>query len=366
VVGDFPAAVGGVITLEADTQYFLVDDIVTSNRFIAAPNTLISAASSNLIAFEYTGTDAFFTVGDFRFTAQSINLTTTTGKLFDLNGSGSARLSIRNCILVGGQISTISNPDLVVLRSVSMAGSSGIEFVGATATALVVDGFLSNIATGAVFDLGTTVFNAVQVENALDTSPAGVVVISGLPNNGNLTTESTGSVRAIDVEGDATPISGLSPDDARWEFALNNKIRDTRRDAIINTQGNALQTTFIAQATPVKVNAVWTSQRLSGFSFDSSGTVTQEMIKGITTPITFSVTAIKASGGASVYTFFMAVDGVPVSATATPVSIDSSTLTNITLIWQQVIEPTQTLELWVQSESGTTSVIVESSIIRVN
>ncbi len=106
-ISDFPDPVSGVISLVADTDYLMVDDISTTNRFVVSnPNTL-RAASSQMVTLEYTGVGDMFTGTDPSFKVFNVTVSAPNGNVFNTtapSGFGIIQMvesNIRDCQTIG-------------------------------------------------------------------------------------------------------------------------------------------------------------------------------------------------------------------------------------------------------------------------
>ena len=360
---DLPTPAAGKIQLLGDTEYLLTNDITLSDTLVSGEKTLVKAASSNLITLTYTGTGNALEVGAVRFNIRCIKVTALSGTVFDVVGA--TEFAVRQCRFIGGAIGNVADTSAFFIRGAEFTGTSGLTFSGTTNTLASIKDIVSNISSGVVFDLGSVVFNTFIISSLSDVSPGATTLLSGLTGSGNIIAGSIGYMASVFHFGASVPLAGIAPEDDRWIFTLNNKVIDTVREATISVQGNALETAISASNTPVKANAVWTEEKVSGYTSDSTGTVTQSLSKGLIAPITISVSALAASGTNVQYTFYIAINGAPVTATAIPIALSSANLSSATLIWQQQLDPSDTIELWAENNDSAVNVIVDHAIIRI-
>ena len=59
------------------------------------------------------------------------------------------------------------------------------------------------------------------------------------------------------ASGAGSLLDGITVDDEKWQFDLNDDIADSRPDALMSMQGNATVTTIAVAGTPVKVAGTW-------------------------------------------------------------------------------------------------------------
>lgn len=363
---DFPAVEAGAIPLEDNFEYRITNDVTITDPLRAGINNVISANAASLVTLTYTGTGDMLILGSSSMSIKEITLSSPSAQCMAMAGLGTGLISLENVSVKANKIGTFNSPFIVSFRTVDLTAAEGVTFLGASMLLFLADHFLTKIDTGEVFDLGSVVACFISVSQCIDNSLPGVTFISGLPNSGNVEINGTAKLLEVVLQGGATTLSGISPDDQRWIFLANNLVRDTKRDALISVQGNALETTISVINTPVKVNAVWVEERVSGYTTDATGTITQDLFKDITAPITATVSAFSASGSNVAYTFYVAINSSVVTATAHPISLSSANVVSTTLVWDQVLSPGDTVEIFVENNDNTINAIIDTAVIRVN
>jgi len=211
------------------------------------------------------------------------------------------------------------------------------------------------------------VLESCDVKNVFVTVTGGVTFLSGLINSGNLSATGKGTFGDVDLAGGGATLNNIDPDDARWVFAANNTVRSTIRDAIVSVQGNALETVIASEATPVKANAVFTVGRSSGFTGDTTGRITYDLITDIVVPISASLTVLKASGGTARVVACVSVNGAAVAQSCIGADCSSSTSGNITLTWQSDLSQTNFVEVFLENPTGegTVNNVLVDAVLRV-
>ena len=82
-IADLPTAVGGVITLAAETLYVQADDVAFStSRLVLGVNTVYSGLDSLVVTASYTGTLPFFTFTNISGSVKNIRITHPNSRLF--------------------------------------------------------------------------------------------------------------------------------------------------------------------------------------------------------------------------------------------------------------------------------------------
>ncbi len=251
---DFPDPIAGVITLEEDTQYFLVNDIdLGTNRIVFQNRSILTGAESLIITITYSGTGDMFTMSD---TANRVNMLTIScpaGRVFNWSDTtGTALLVIADCsipspdrvgIFTGFRVGPSASIIRVSNTAVTAVQTSGIEFAGDYLSFLWEVSFFT-ILNGDCFKWGTT-----QFENFATTSSFFILIgpgtsfISGLPDSGNIITGGLAQISSCRVTGLGTPLTGgISRNDPRTEFFNNNFIADSRTIGAMGLSGNVVNT----------------------------------------------------------------------------------------------------------------------------
>ena len=140
---DFPAPVGGVITLTTG-KYIIENNLTFSERFVIPPSTIVTIEvnDSHNITMTYTGSDTLFTATDLERLAidkYKIAITGDNAKVFDLM-NGALSLANGRIDFTGENSSLGSHTDgsVVSFRSGTLNGfTSGMSFIDCTAISCV-------------------------------------------------------------------------------------------------------------------------------------------------------------------------------------------------------------------------------------
>ena len=365
-VADFPAAVGGVITLADDTEYLLVNDVSTSNRFVLGSKNSIRSGSLTLTELEYTGVDNMFTGTNTQLKIFGMDLSCPNGSLFDIDGAGTVFQLVETNIDCdsGGVIDGVS---LVRMNGVSWSSitTSGVSFAGTINSMLVEEQVILDL-NGIFLDLASAVFTNIILDRVVvQNSQAGSFLVSGLIDSGNIAVGGFGSVSLNRFSGDGDPLENISPDNIRWGFAANNLISDTSPGALVSVSGNATVTTITTQNVPVKVAATWTVNSESWFSGDTTGRITYEGESPYRGAITFSCSIIATSGGLIGCVMYVAINGSVVAVTGKAGTVSAAASASITGIWDAEFQPGDYVEVWVANPDNTTNYVMSQGILRV-
>lgn len=368
-LSDFPAPVGGVITLEPLTKYQIVNDITTPDRFVMQNRTVLYGDSTSLSLLTYTGSDTMFTWVDSTVDFGDLRVTAPLATIFSGNSAGNPsaafimqRVSFEVCESIGiiGDTFAIRWTDIAFF-DVSI---SGFMFTGSQGFILIEASFISQDA-GVVLDFGTSTFNGFTFINSVITTTGSVIVLSGLTNSGNVNAGGIGTIVNNRFQGNLT-VNDIGPDDANWQFSLNDTIPDTRPDTLLSMQGNITDTVITVSGTPVLVAGLWAVETTSQMTGDTSGKTTYNSGKGAKLPLTASVTIEPVSGGTQDLGIFIAINGAPVDNSKRVTSTSAGNPVTLDAHWQDILVDGDFVEVFVSNESGTTNLLVSSAILRIN
>lgn len=367
---DFPDPVGGVITLANNTDYVVVNDITTTNRFAVGTSTVLRAASSQLIQLTYTGSGDMFSGANPSFKIRDITVSCPSGNLFNVTSASPSsiiqliEMNVQECQTLG----TISGAFIVRLTNVAFEDivAGGFTFADANLY-FSMNTILAFIQTGTLFDFGTSTFRSMSISNGvIEATGSGVAFISGLASSGNIDVGGLATVTNNKTFGVDTQLSGITSKDDRWQFTGNNNIADTIDDGLVYTVGNALETVIAATGTPVKTNAVFTTEDVSRFTHDGTGRLTYVGTSGARLPIDVTASAIGASGGDKQATMYIAINGSVVAATAIQETINSAKAGSFAAVWQYEFATNDYVEIWFENNQDTTNIVVQSAVLRIN
>ena len=372
VLADLPSAVAGAITLLANTEYQLIQDInIAANRIVMGDNCILAGLDQGLTSLTYSGTSDMITSADKTCTVKNLTLscvnarafkiTDTSAKTFNLNS-----VTIATCNKIGLFTSTASTYLLQNFNSLITA-ADGMAFAG------VFDRFAHtystvNITAGSVYDLGTASFKSFLSDSIVSTLASNSFFVKGAASSANIATGQLGSVKSPFLLGGAASaaLSNVLPTDKSWEFTGGNTIADTRTSSLATLQGNSAATVIATAGTPVLIAGVWVAGVSSQMTATTSGRITYNGSKGITATIAGQVSIEPVSG--SVINLFvqLALNGTVVAASKVTGNATSGKKTSITLSYAQALVSTDYIELYVSNVDSTVNLLVSSAILRAS
>lgn len=370
---DFPAPAAGVITLTDNTNYIIAANVSTSNRFILGENNAITANNIFSPVLTYTGTGAMFTGVDVNFSLSSASFNCPSATFFDLSAPTDAfirvnieSITVLNCLKAG----IADNLRVLDITNIGFFNSDdGITILGATQWLLFSITKLAIVSTSATYigiDFGTSIQNTLEMTSLFLVAPAGGIGIKGLPNSGNITADHLATCLAGTINGGLTPLSGISKDDIRWSFLKNTGISNTLIDALMEFNLNTSETVIATVDTPVIVNAVWVLQDSSKFETTTSGRATYKAEQDSHLPVDISIGVIAAGGGANDITIYLSLNGTVITNTGRTIEVSGSSPRTLSIPWQLDLTKDDYLEVFIENNTGTTNLIVEHCILRVN
>lgn len=367
---DLPAPSAGVITLSANTVYLISDNVdLGTDRLQFSDGVTLRGVDSINHTLTYTGTGDMFTFPDVtarveRLTincanGRMINFTTTSTKIFRMNDCtiGSCdRLGLMDGTDAIARFTNVS-PGAITTDGLSFTGTWRSFFYEVSAT---------TINGGSLFNLGTATFDSFYCDTVLATVNAGATLIAGAAGSANINAGGVGSVILNRTSGTGTLLSGISVDDARWEFLGNDDIADTRPDGLLSMQGNTTETTILTAGTPVLIAGTWVEERTSQMSGSAAGRLTYDGGKDATLPYTTSVSIEPVSGGTINVSAQVAVNGTVVANSKRTSSASNGNPTSITVPWQGVLSTNDYVEVFITNEDSTANLLVASAVFRIN
>lgn len=376
---DFPTQDATTITLEASTPYIGTGSFTTSKQFIAQDGSSFLGRSVDAHVVTFTGSGAMFSGVDVGFTIKNVALMPGTGnQIFDFSETvGGTKKFISN--LVEDREGALKWGTFEKLQLVEIFNSSnlpttsigdGIEVKGAT-TLVSIDrfGLFSTSAGFKGIDLGTSVVTIPEISNLFMIAPAGAFGISGLASSGNIPVGSLAMIQNSEFLGGMTDLENITTKDIRYRFSDNNPTPDTVEDALLSFNGNISATTIGVgdgdNGNPKLLTAIWKCIDQSFFTCSTAGRATFIGERGIRIPIDVVVGLISSGGGAIDVTVYLAKNGSVITDSATTASISGSNQAFVMIPWQDDMIKDAFYEVFVENNTNTTDIIVESGKLRL-
>lgn len=364
---DFPTPSSGTITLAVNTEYFLTADVdVGTDRFILGDNSNIRAQSSGLATLTYTGTGDMLTGVGVSSKVSQIRIDCPNGKLLNIDGGGTGIFQMLNMTIgIVDDLGTIKDLAGTQLFSILFASitTNGLLFTGSH-KAFLASNILVTINGGTLLNLGIATFDAFSFTTSFPTVAVGATMVSGAASSANINTGGFGTVENVIMEGAGTALTGITIDDAQWQFSLNNTIADTRPDALLSF--NTPTTTTAAVNTPTLIAGTWTLETSSQFTTTAAGRATYNGVKNAQLPVSIGSTIEAVSGTNKDITLYLALNGVVISNSRSTNRVSSNDPKNTSIMWQLTLTPGDFIEVFIENNTDGIGLTINKASIRVN
>jgi hypothetical protein len=367
-IADLPTAVGGVITLAANTFYVQADDVAFStSRLVLGVNTVYSGLDSLVVTASYTGTLPFFTITNASGSVKDIRVTHPNSPLFSFSDSGTNVLRVSDVAYTGASIGTFGgNGSSARFTNFSGSTTSNGMLLAGNWKAFLFQPALSSIAAGTFIDLGTATFDSISVTETTLDYPAGAFYISGEPNSGNMNAGGLATISKSRLTGSGTPLEQITPDDAQFTFSANDSIRDSRSDGLLYIQGNTVASTIASANTPVLAAGTWTVGPTGQFTGTTGGRLTYIGGKDARLPVTFSVSIAPTLSTGIAMSIYIAINGTIEAGSRRQGTGSAGLPTSVTMPWQHTFSTNDYVEVFVENNTNATDILLSSGVARVN
>jgi len=359
---DFPTAIGGVITLLDDTEYFVAQDISTANRFVLGSNTVVSGADRIITNLTYTGVGNMFSSVDNSNKVRDLTILFPSGSLLDVSGTGVETFKLLSCIATGATLGTIEGMyEFASDTSDLNVSTDGFTFIGNNSR-IFVDKNNGIITAGTLVDLGVSTTSDFTFTNSLGTLSAGATFLEGAADSANINTGGNAVVSNVVAIGSGTALVGVTPDDALWEFVNNSSIPDSHNAVVSHNAGTTI--TIATQNVPVLLGATWTSTELSRFTATAAGRFTY-IGKGAHVNIDASIIA-EMTGGTDDCTFYIYKNGSALADSSLLIEIKDGAPRVVPMLWGLDMETDDYFEIFAENNDGTTNITIVHAILRMS
>lgn len=365
-ISDFPAAVGGVITLADDTEYAIRNDIVTSNRFVTGNNCVLTGSDNIVVKLSYTGAATMFTSVNKSWTVKDLTLNCPIGTLLDFDGTTAEILQIKSCVINADILGNLDNFLGVHFDDTQLnITTDGVQF-GGTNGVILLEANLTTISNGTLYNLNTATFNAFSIVDAFVTINGTSVFLDGATGSANISAGGLGSVVNCRFFGTGTPVTGISVSDLAWEFRLNNRLQESESIALASQVGNAVATVIAVAGTPVKLAGSWNDEHSPRFTIDATGRLTYDAENPLHVDISMSFSGAPVSGTNKTIRFLVALNGTPITNSGAKAIMSNGADTRVTVNWHLTMNQGDYIEAFVANDSDTVNMLITDAVLRAS
>lgn len=260
---DFPAAVSGVITLEANKTYFITGTVdLTGDRLVASQNTTIIGGSSENCILVSTGLSSSTALLSSAWSIPMRSITITHGTAINLDATGNAGQAIdwfgvnfTGCATVG-LVKSYSN---FIMTDCALLSSANMTFDGSMGTVGFDQCLFSGIAGQTILNFPSTLtitrrirviyssFVAFGGATAINVSTSAVIPVESY------------ILDTINFSGGATYTAGVQYNDNKALFINCKGVINTAEIGQMYFNGNATQNPIAAQSAFEKIEGTTTA-----------------------------------------------------------------------------------------------------------
>ena len=364
-LSDFPAAVSGVITLEANKNYKLINDITTPSRFVMADQSSIEGDGVFGLTLTYTGTGVMLSSVDSSVSLPALRVDCPSGTLFGISNPvalDSAVVFTSFVVVSANSLGTISDVSSLVGDAFGVLSTANGFTFGGSNTFCHMTAFSIVLTSGTALNLGTSTWSAFNIANGMIHGSG--VFLSGLASSGNIKSGGSGIISGMSFGAGITPVSTISPDDDYWWFALNAGIRDTHPGGYLHMQGNSTNSVISSVGVAVLVAGSWTVGEASQATATTAGRMTYSGAKDADMGINATLTMEPASGGSQLLSFYIAINGSTVAGSKRSATLSAAG--SVSGVWDYNFTAGDYVEIFVANDSATNDILVSSAIMRVH
>jgi len=359
-LSNFPAPVGGVITLAANTKYIVTTAIdLGVNEIAYSANSDIQGFNSSIASLTSSTTGFLLTANQVALRVGNLTLACPNGTLFNHTGTVTAAVIIRAVVAFNyTNVAQFTNTHSGVVESASFIGGvNGFVFTGTGTGNIVFQFFRLTGFSGTGFDLGTAVFDTFALIELILSGLGGSTTLSIAASSANVTTR--GSVVGCTFNGAGTALSGGTVFDLKWIYKGNFGLQDSSSD-IWDVLTSPETVTIATQSVYVAINGGnWAATVDNRFSATTAGLITYNGLETIVFKITAASTVEKVGGGGDKICTKIALNGtvdddtIACTDNTSPTGVLSQALFTLTT--------GNTIQLFVGNEGSTSNIIVSES-----
>lgn len=248
-VGDLPAPVSGVITLESNTAYFISGTVVITPNVINADNPGVAILGFNRAAdalvTDFAGPLISSADNNLPLSAFTLTNLNASGTLLNLTNTGTNvvildKMFFSTCASIG----TINNYKNIVFDNCGITAPApigGIVFSGSNWEEILVRDSLFENWTGTLLDLGTCVSDYIEILGVRFKGSASDKAVDGLVSAGNIGT--LGLVSASLFDGMTDPLGNIDHADMGWFLTQTVGVQESSFIGYASMVNNATATT---------------------------------------------------------------------------------------------------------------------------
>lgn len=356
---DFPTAVAGVITLAAGTTYE-VNGTITLTSKINLNGCYLIGKDANNDKLIYTPSSGELFTGTKGGSIKNLTLVaaTTGAKLFNVDMGATETLLVRDAIIANCKdVGLVKGGYIVFFSVINYSGNTtGITYE--TNTNLLIDNTAWFSTNGGIFEKMVGTFAVIEKLGGFSQPMSGLSAIA-LDVSGIVSITDAGNLKNTAFLGTGTKVNGTFS--TKWE--VESPGLATEKDDV--AAGNLYITstassTFSFLNTPVKISGTTTAASLFRVTSPANNRLAYSGSKGRRFQILCSLTCSQASSNRE-YSFFVYKNGVQMPESRQKIKlVNASDQVSVTISCTAFLNTSDYIEIWVEANTSTTSLSVET------
>ena len=356
---DLPAPVAGVITLAAGTTYEVNGTIVLTSK-INLNGCYLVGMDANNDKLIYTPASGELFTGTKGGTIKTLTLVAaaTGAKLFNVDLGATENLLVRDAIIANCKEVGLVKGGYIVFFSV-------INYTGNTAgntyesiTNLLLDNTAWFSTNGGVFEKITGTFAVIEKLGGFSQPMSGLSAIA-LDVTGIVSITDAGNLKNTAFLGTGTKVNGSFS--TKWEVECPGLATEKDDEAAGNLYiTSTASSTFSTLNTPVKISGTTTAASLFRVTSPANNRLVYGGSKGRRFQILCSLTCSQGSSNRE-YSFYVYKNGVQLPESRQKIKlVNASDQVSVTISCTAFLTTSDYIEIWVEANTSTTSLSVET------
>ncbi len=354
---DLPAAVSGVITLAAGTTYEVNGTIMLTSKINLNGCYLIGRDANNdkLI---YTPSSGELFTGNKGGTIKTLTLVanTTGAKLFNVDMGATENLIVRDAIIANCKDVGLVKGGYIVFFSIINYSGNTTGIIYESNSNLLLDNTAWFSSNAGIFEKMVGTFAVIEKLGGFSQpmSPSTALDVTGI-----VSVTDAGSLKNTSFLGTGTKVNGTFSN--KWEVespGLGTEKDDVAAGNLYIT--STASSTFSSLNTPVKISGTTTAASLFRVTSPANNRLVYAGTKGRRFQILCSLTCSQGSSNRE-YSFYVYRNGVQLPESRQKIKlVNASDQVSVTISCTAFLNTSDYIEIWVEANTSTTALNVET------
>ncbi len=385
-------------SLESNTTYVIRGQVTTStNHTCNVEGVEIIGFNRDVDEIVWAGTGSFLELTDCNFNLQGIKISSTLSgnsilsatnvsasgyndnrlkvlaindcqfrgvyDVWDINGYD--LVDVTNCLFFyvkatnfGLRFRDTSKVEITSCELIRWFDESTIPTPSGWSTVSMIEFQSNNLSSFGAVNINGCIIHPQQTQNGIDISTGSTTGFATIAANAFVNEGLTTGEVFLPVISAALP-NYSDTSTTTYDIYSNQGLLDSKAGTIHTLVGNTTDTS-LTQNTPVIVNSGGGTVQQAGVRFDvtSAGRATYIGTKQLYLSIHITLTFLKQGKGTDDYSFFIALNGSPISASETPLRDLDDIEGGLGLVYGTLMNTNDYIELWVENTSSNDDMLV--------